>query len=234
MRTALLTGVGREGQVGEAVAARLASDGFELILVDRSPENAAERAKAIRRQGGTATSYSADLSDASAVNGLIQGMAARHFTELDAVVHMAGGFSVTGPVAETKVEDWDRQLSINLRTAFLTARALIPLLRPRRGSMVFFSSASALPGAKMARVSAYAVAKTAVAVLSLAIAQEEAEAGIRSNVLAPTAIRTAANVLAMGESHAFVERQEIAAAVSYLCSDQSRPMTGQVLHLGSA
>ena len=231
MTLALLTGVGREGQVGEAVATRLAADGFELILVDRTAENVQARAEALKVAGHVARAYACDLSDPTAVDGLIRQVAAEHGTGLDAVVHMAGGFAATGPVADTDLLEWERQLTINLRTAFLVARSAIPLLRVRGGSIVFFSSESALAGAKLARISAYAVAKYAVIALATAVSQEERENRIRANVLAPAAIRTVTNAASMREGARFVEREDVAATVSYLCSDASIAVTGQVLRL---
>ena len=232
MKRALLTGVGREGQVGEAVASRLAADGFELILVDRTADNVRARADTIRAAGGVATGYACDLADPDAVGGLIRQVTAAHGARLDAMVHMAGGFAATGSVADTSVSEWDQQLTINLRTAFLVARATIPMLRTGGGAMVFFSSESAIPGAKLSRISAYAVAKIGVVALAAAISQEERATGIRANVLAPAAIRTAANASSMGPEAKFVEREDVSATVAYLCSDGSRAVTGQVLRLG--
>ncbi len=231
MKRALLTGVGRAGQVGEAVAARLATDGFELILVDRTAENVQARANDVLAAGGRATGYACDLADPDALAGLARQVAEHHGASLDAVVHMAGGFAVTGPVADSSVTEWDRQLTINLRTAFLTARTTIPMLRIVGGSMVFFSSEVALPGAKLSRVSAYAVAKLGVAALATAISQEERSARIRANVIAPATVRTAANIASMGSEASFVEREDVAATVAFLCSDASRALTGQVFRL---
>ena len=230
MKRALLTGVGREGQVGEAVAARLASEGFELILVDRTAENVRARAKAIQDSGGVARAYACDLSDPEALNGLVKEVTVAG-PHLDALIHMAGGFAASGPVADTQIADWERQLTINLRTAFLTARSTIPLLR-KGGSIVFFSSESALPGAKLAHISAYAVSKHGVVALALSIAQEERPNGLRVNVIAPAAIRTSTNVASMSPDASFVEREDVADIVAYLCSDRARAVTGQVIRLG--
>jgi NAD(P)-dependent dehydrogenase (short-subunit alcohol dehydrogenase family) len=232
VKRALLTGVGRVGQVGEAVAARLVVDGFELILVDRTAENVQARAEALRAAGGRATGYACDLSDPDALAGLARQVADRHGPSLDAVVHMAGGFAATGPVADTAVADWDRQLTINLRTAFLTARTTVPMLRIGGGSMVFFSSEVAIPGAKLSRISSYAVAKIGVVALAIAISQEERSARIRANIVAPASIRTASNVASMGPGASFVEREDVAATVAYLCSDAARGLTGQIFRLG--
>ena len=231
MRYALLTGVGRPGQVGEAVAARLADDGFAVILVDRDAAGVEARASDIGARGGSAYPFSADLSDEQSVRDLFAKIRAKHGDALSAFVHLAGGFAVTGPVAETAVGDWDRQLTINLRTAFLTVREAVPMLRNGKGAAVFFSSESALSGAKVAGIAAYAVAKSGLLALAMAVSQEEAPTGVRVNVLAPAAIRTATNVADMGKAAHFVEREDVASAVSWLCSDSSRAVTGQVIRL---
>jgi 3-oxoacyl-[acyl-carrier protein] reductase len=231
MRLALLTGVGKKGQVGEAVAERLAADGFDLVLVDRTPAGVNERADELRRSGRNATAYSCDLADPEAVTSLLGTIGRVHGSALQACVHMAGGFAATGPVAGSEPSAWDRQLTINLRTAFLVARSSIPLLRSGRGSMVFFTSDAALPGAKLSGISGYGVAKAALVSLAIAIAQEEQQNGIRVNLVAPAAIRTSTNLSSMGSADRFVALEDVSATVSYLCSDASRALTGQVLRL---
>jgi NAD(P)-dependent dehydrogenase (short-subunit alcohol dehydrogenase family) len=231
MRLALLTGVGRPGQVGEAVAARLAADGYSLILVDRDADGVEARAAALRAQGHSVFPYAADLSSEESVAGLFEKVRRAHGPGLGAFVHLAGGFAVTGPVADTTVADWEKQLTINLRTAFLTSRSAIQMLRADRGSAVFFSSESALAGAKLSRVAAYAVAKSGLLALAAAISQEEASNGVRVNVLAPAAIRTASNTADMGPDARFVEREDVASTVSWLCSEAARAVTGQVIRL---
>jgi 3-oxoacyl-[acyl-carrier protein] reductase len=230
MRYALLTGVGRPGQVGEAVAARLAADGYSLLLIDRDASGVGDRANDIRSRGGVAFPLSADLSSESAVAAVFEEIDRISGGRVDAYVHLAGGFAVTGPVAETGLADWEKQLTINLKTAFLTSRSAIPRLRKASGSIVFFSSESAIPGAKLSRTAAYAVAKSGLLTLAIALSQEEASNGVRVNVLAPAAIRTASNTADMPNAR-FVEREDVAATVSWLCSDQAKSITGQVLRL---
>src|SRR5207244_9254306 len=98
-------------------------------------------------------------------------------------------------------------------------------------SIVFFASEAALPGAKVSRITAYTVAKLGVITLAIAISQEERDSHIRANVLAPAAIRTSSNLEDMPDGSRFVEREDVAATVSYLCSDRSAAVTGQVLRL---
>lgn len=230
MRYALLTGVGRPGQVGEAVAGRFATDGYTVLLVDRTPDAVAARAEEIRSKGGRAQAYAADLSSEPSVAELFAQVAKATGGSLDAFVHMAGGFAVTGVVAGTSVDDWERQLTINLRTAFVSSRGAIPMLRSARGSAVFFSSESVLSGAKVARVGAYAVAKSGLLTLAMSLSQEEAANGVRVNVVAPATIRTATNTADMPNAR-FVEREDVAATVAWLCSTEAQSVTGQVLRL---
>lgn len=227
----LLTGVGREGQVGEAVARSLAERGATLLLVDRQADQARDRAEALTRSGFRAFSFGCDLADARAVGELASRVRRDHGDNLSALVNVAGGFALSGPLAESDVDVWHRMMTINLTTAYLVTRAFLPLVRSGQGSFVYFASEAALAGGKVSGIAAYAAAKTAVVTLMRAVAQEERGNGVRANALAPGSIRTASNVQAMGENVRYVERAEVAAAVAYLCSEESSAITGQVIAL---
>jgi NAD(P)-dependent dehydrogenase (short-subunit alcohol dehydrogenase family) len=227
----LLTGVGGEGQVGEVVAQAFADLGASLILVDRTLEKAQARARAIGATGHAARGYACDLANADAVAGLADVVRRNHGDRLRALVHMVGGFAMSGPVAESSVADWKKQIDLHLGTAYLTTRAFLPLLRADRGSIVLFSSQAALPGASIAEMSSYAIAKTGVATLMRAIAVEEQKNGVRANALAPATIRTAANLGSMGDNAQYVEREQVAAAVTFLCSEDAKAISGVLLPL---
>jgi len=231
-KVAVLTGVSRPGQVGEVVARSLAERGASVVLIDRTGVEANARAAELREQGLRATAARADLTDRAQLDAVAAAVA-HDFGALDALVNIAGGFSMSGKVADSDADAWSRQLGIGLTTAYLTTRAFLPLLRKRQGAIVFFASAAALPGARIAEMSAYAVSKAAVITLMRAVAQEERDTGVRSNALAPTAIRTAANLETMGSATRYVEREEVADAVEFMCfSEAARSITGQVIQLG--
>jgi NAD(P)-dependent dehydrogenase (short-subunit alcohol dehydrogenase family) len=230
-RNVVLTGVGRAGQVGEIVALTFAQHGARLFLVDHQLATAQERANALTGAAFDARAFGADLSDATAVSRLAQSIGSAADNTLHAVVHMAGGFAMSGSVAESDPAIWTRQLSINATTAYLTARAFIPMLRATRGALVFFASEAVLPGANTAGKSAYAAAKGAVVTLMQSVAQEEREHGVRANAVAPTSIRTAANLASMGSDAAYVSREEVANVVLWLCSDAARVVNGQLVRI---
>lgn len=231
-KVAVLTGVSRPGQVGEVVARTLAERGASVVLIDRTGVEAEARAKELRDAGLAAKAFAGDLTDASRLTSIASEVDAE-FGGVDALVNIAGGFSMSGKVSDSDPEAWARSLSIGLTTAYLTTRAFLPLVRRRRGAVVFFASAAALPGGKVAEMSAYAVSKAGVIMLMRSVAQEERDTGVRSNALAPTAIRTAANLDAMGDGIRYVEREEVANAVEFLCfSPASRSISGQVIQMG--
>lgn len=227
----LLTGAGREGQVGEVVARTLAEAGATLLLVDRTAETARERAAALTAAGHRAFSFGCDLADAAAVATLADRVRKEHGDRLSALVHVAGGFALSGSLAESDVDTWHRMITINLTTAYVVTRAFLPLLRAGRGSIVYFASEAALPGANVGAVAAYAAAKSGVVTLMRAVAQSERANRVRANALAPTSIRTAANMQSMGEGTRYIEREQVASAVAYLCSDAASAVTGQLIAL---
>lgn len=230
-RLALITGVGRAGQVGEAVARTFAERGAHVLLVNRDLADVTARADELRAAGLTATPYACDLADAGQVAALVRQVAQAHGPSLDALVNLAGGFAMSGAVADSDPEVWTRMNRINVVTAYTTTRAFLPHLRAARGAVVFFASEAALPGASVAKVWAYAAAKSAVLTLMRAVAREERDAGVRANAVAPTSIRTAANVESMGADVRYVEREDVAAAVWTLCSADAHAVTGQVVRL---
>lgn len=230
--TVILTGVGRRGQVGEVVAAAFASAGANLALIDRDTQRVNERAADIAGRGSKASPFSCDLTDPADTGEVAARISGIAPSGVAAVVHMAGGYVDGTPVADTDPGSWHKLFAINLTTAFVATRAFLPLVRQARGSMVYFSSAAALPGASVAKMSAYAAAKGGVVTLMRAVAAEERTHGVRANALAPQAIRTVANLSSMGEDQKYVERETVAAWVTWLCSSAAGPVSGQVIRLG--
>ncbi len=231
-KSVVITGVGRTGQVGEAVARAFASEGARLVLVDVMLDEANARAAELRAAGADARAFACDLSNETQLTVLAAEVGAAYGGRLDALVALAGGFAMSGPVAESDPALWTRQMTINLTTAYLTTRAFLPAVRVASGAIVYFASAAALPGGAVTGMAAYAAAKSGVVALMRAVAADERVHHVRANALAPTSIRTTANVQSMGDQSNYVAREEVAAAVCYLCSANASAITGQVIRLG--
>ncbi|HJQ20356.1 MAG TPA: SDR family oxidoreductase [Gemmatimonadaceae bacterium] len=227
----LITGVGSKGQVGEAVATSLARRGDTVLLVTRRADEARERATELASAGLRAHGYGCDLSVGNDVTALASRISHEHGASLDALVNLAGGFASSGAIGDSDPAIFDHQLRINLQTAYLATRAFLPMVRRARGSIVFFASEAALEGARTRGLAAYAAAKAAVVALMRSVADESRDHGVRANALAPAAIRTATNEAAMGADSSYVEREDVAAVVSFLCSPSAAAITGQVIRL---
>jgi NAD(P)-dependent dehydrogenase (short-subunit alcohol dehydrogenase family) len=227
----LITGVGAKGQVGEAVAAALAKRGDTTLLVSRDAAEVGARADEIVRSGGRARGYACDLSDASAVAELASTVKREHGDRLDNLVNLAGGFASSGPIADSDAAQFARMWQINAMTAFSTTRAFMPLLKAAKGCIVFFASEAALDGVRSSGVAAYAASKAGVLAVMRSVADEGRESGVRANALAPSSIRTASNEGSMGKDARYVEREDVAAVVAFLCSPQAKAVTGQVVRL---
>lgn len=228
-KTVVLTGVGRAGQVGEVVAKAFADAGARLALIDRDDQVNA-RADDLARSGGKASAHVCDLTNADDVAATAERIGADSGGAVAALVNLAGGFGMSGPVADSDPAVLHKQIAINLTTAYLATRAFLPLVRAGKGAIVYFASAAVLPDGASKNISGYAAAKAGVLALMRSVAAEELGV-VRANALAPTQIRTAENVAAMGEGAAYVEREAVAEAVLFLCSPESRNITGQAIKL---
>ncbi len=211
----LITGVGSRGQVGEIVAAALARRGDTVLVVSRGEDEVRDRAAELVAAGYARLAVSVR----------------EHGDQLDALVNLAGGFAPTGPVADSDPAAFDRIFRINVTTAYLTTRALFPLVKAARGSIVYFASEAVLEGQPARGTAGYVAAKTAVVALMRSVADEGREHGVRANALAPASIRTTTNEASMPRETRYVEREEVASVVAFLCSPSASALTGQVIRL---
>lgn len=228
---ALITGVGAKGQVGEAVATAFLERGDTVVIVSRAKDEVDERRKELSRLGQV-LGYACDLSKPEDVARLATTVREKHGARLDALVNLAGGFGSTGPLAQSDPAAVSRMLDINFTTAFLATRALLPMVQAAQGSIVYFASEAVLEGARTKGVAGYVAAKSAVVALMRSVADEGRATGVRANALAPSAIRTASNEKTMPAKTSYVEREEVAEAVLFLCSPAASGTTGQVIRLG--
>lgn len=230
-KSVVVTGVGRTGQVGEVVAREFAKRGAAVAIIDRDGAGAETLAAAMRADGLAVNAYGCDLTDAAAAAATFARIAATNGANIHALANVAGGFAMSGPVAESDPAVFQRQLAINLGSAYGATRACIPFMRVAGGGIVFMAAAAILPGGKVADMAGYAAAKAGVTALMRAVAQEERPNGIRANALAPTAIRTGVNLESMGDKFAYVERESVAGVIAFLCSKEAANITGQVIEL---
>jgi NAD(P)-dependent dehydrogenase (short-subunit alcohol dehydrogenase family) len=230
-KVVLVTGVGRAGQIGNAVALAFGTAGAKIVACDLNAVGVAERVREFAALGVDARPCAGDLTQPDIAELAVE-IALKHFGRLDVVVNVAGGLTTYGPLEQLTVEAFDRELAINLKTAVLVSRAAIPALARSGGCIVNFASIAYFqPQSPMA---AYSAAKAAVAGFTQSLALELQERHIRVNAVAPGMVRTSDNVASAGETAAYVELEDITRGVMSLASPSALPLTGHILPIAPA
>jgi len=227
-KVALVTGVGRVGQIGHAVARGFGRAGAKLVIADVNAAELAERAKDLAAEGFTVRLSPGDLTTPDAARQAVAA-ARQHFGGLDVVVNVAGGLLNYGPALDLNPEQLERELAVNIKTTFFVSQAAIPALLERGGGAIvnFASMAVFKPQSQMA---AYIAAKSAVAGLTRALAREFRDGGVRVNAVAPGTMKTGDNLAQMKDAKVrWVELDDLVSAVLYLASDEASAITGEVL-----
>ncbi|MHC5352396.1 SDR family NAD(P)-dependent oxidoreductase [Metapseudomonas furukawaii] len=178
-RTVLITGAGTG--IGAACARRLASEGANLVLMGR---RVAPLEAVAAETGGLV--LAADVASSADWPRCIAAIVER-FGGLDGVIANAGGHGL-GSATDTGDDDWQAAMRANLDSAFHTARACLPLLVQRRGSMVLMASIAALASGE--GVCGYTTAKHALIGLTRSLARDYGPQGVRVNAVSPGWVRT--------------------------------------------
>ena len=230
-KVVLVTGVGRAGQIGNAVALAFGQAGAKIVACDQNAVGVAQRVREFAAQGVDARPCAGDLTQPD-IAALAVEVALKHFGRLDVVVNVAGGLTTYGPIGNVTVQAIDREIAINLKTTVLVSQAAIAALSETKGCIVNFSSiAYFTPQAPMA---VYSAAKAAVAGFTRSLALELGDRQIRVNAVAPAMVRTMDNVAAAGDGDTrYVELQEITNGVMSLASPTST-VTGEILPIAPA
>ncbi len=230
-KVVLVTGVGRAGQIGNAVALAFGKAGAKIVACDQNAVGVAERVREFAAQGVDARPCAGDLTQPD-IAALAVEVALKHFGRLDVVVNVAGGLTTYGPIEQMTVQGIDREIAINLKTAVLVSQAAIEALSRTQGCIINFSSIAYFhPQTPMA---VYSAAKAAVAGFTRSLALELRDRKVRVNAVAPAMVRTVDNVAAVGDDDVhYVEMQEITDGVMTLASPAAAT-TGQIFPISPA
>jgi len=216
----LLTG--SRGGLGSVVIPILSGAGATLIVVDRVLSQ-----DIIDRRGG----FRADVTNESEVTRVVADTV-RQAGRIDGLINLVGAF-VPGSAVDTDVAKWQTMLSLNVTSAFLLSRAVIPHMTARRsGRLIHIAARAALepfPGA-----AAYLVAKAALISLIRVLALELGGAGVTVNGILPGTIDTPANRESMPQADrsTWVKPESIAQVLVWLMSDDTAAINGALIPVG--
>ncbi|RNJ43948.1 3-hydroxyacyl-CoA dehydrogenase [Mesorhizobium erdmanii] len=240
---ALVTGGG--SGVGRAIALALAGAGIDVTICGRRDAELAKVAGESDRIFGIA----ADVTDEASMASLYQAAEAARGA-FDIVIANAGMAGST-PAHKTTLADWQKTLDVNLTGAFLTVKpALAGMAVRKAGRIVFVASTAGLKG--YAYVAPYVAAKHGVVGLMRALAAETAKSGVTVNAVCPGFVETdmleesiqriiektgrsageaRASLVSTNPQGRFIQPQEVAAAVLWLCGDAAASITGQTISI---
>jgi 3-oxoacyl-[acyl-carrier protein] reductase len=232
-KVALVTGASRG--IGRAITERLAEQGATVVAAARG-DHAGECVAALATRGLRAEALSLDVTDADAVEAAPARIVERH-GRLDIVVSNAG-ITRDQLLMRMKREDWDAVLATNLTATFVLAQAVMrPMLKQRSGRIIAVSSVVGQMG--NAGQSNYAASKAGLVGFVKALAREVASRSITVNAVAPGLIDTDMTRAVTEKAQVDWAAQiplgrlgrvdEVAAAVSFLASDEAAYITGHVL-----
>ena len=238
-RVAVITGAG--SGIGRSTAREFAAEGAIVVCADINLDGAAATATAIAKEGARAHAIQTDVSDPASVRQLAEKTLAA-YGAVHALVNNAA-IQVNKTVEDTEIEEWSREINVNLGGVFLCSKYFLPHLRRTRGAIVNMSSVNGFftePGCAI-----YCATKAGIIGLTKAMAIDHGKEGIRVNCICPGYIDaglaegyfqsqpdpTAARVAA-GKLHALWrigKPEEVGRAAVFLASDDASFITGAAL-----
>jgi NAD(P)-dependent dehydrogenase (short-subunit alcohol dehydrogenase family) len=234
-KVVIVTGAGTG--IGEAIAHKFAREGARLVLSGLPADPVLDVAETITSLGGVAEAYLGDLAEEAQARACVD-LALRRYGSLDVLISNAGIFIANAETDLYRIEDFDRTVRNNIRTAFLMTKFALPHLQASRGNIIFTGSEAGLNGSPS--FTPYGGSKGFLHAFMKGVALEQARYGVRANCVCPGAIDTAwtrgadspidpaaqAGIGAMIPLGRRGTPEEIANIFAFLASDEASYVTG--------
>ena len=239
-KVAIVTGAA--SGIGRATALALAESGAAVTInYKRNEKDADLLRKQIVSTGGSAIAVQADVTRASDVEALVQ-RATAEFGPVDVLVNNAGSLIERLRILELTEERWDEVMDLNLKSAFLCSKAVIPsMMEHRRGAIINLSSIAGRNGGALGSIH-YSTAKGGLITFTKGLAKELAPYGVRVNAVSPGVIDTPyheqfsspemmknyVNAIPLGRVG---RAEEVAQVIAFLASDAASYLAGETIEI---
>jgi 3-oxoacyl-[acyl-carrier protein] reductase len=238
-KVAIVTGGSRD--IGRQVSEKLAGAGAKVCINFLNDESKANEAvAAIKANGGEAIAVKGDMTRSADIDNLVKTCKEAFGERIDILVNVTGGLVARKLLPEMDEEFWDAVMDVNVKSAFMATRAVVPNMT-EGGAIINFSSQAARDGGGFGAI-AYASAKGAVLTMTRGLAKELGPKGIRVNCISPGMINTTfhntftkdevrKNVAASTPLRREGEAKEVGDLALYLASDASSFITGASIEI---
>lgn len=219
---------GGTGYLGTSVCKAFAEAGAKIVVVYLLDREIPYFEKTLGPEVKRVTLIKADVTRAGEMDRVAKDVIAR-FKQIDVLVNTVGGY-MAGSVDEATDEDFDHAMALNLKSAFLACKAVIPAMRKaRRGKIVNVSSEASLLGD--AESFLYSASKAGVNRLTESLARELKDVNVQVNCVTPRVLDTPANRKAMPEADfsQWVKTDQVARLILWLCSEEANPISGAAI-----
>ncbi|WP_086478160.1 MULTISPECIES: SDR family NAD(P)-dependent oxidoreductase [Arenibacter] len=236
-KTAIITG-GASG-IGEAISKKFAAQGAHVHILEYNAENGEKIVKDISASGGVATFHACDVSNTAQVSQVVNAIAKEQY--IDILVNNAG-IAHVGNLEGTTEDDLDRIYNVNVKGVYNCMHAVVGKMKEKGGVIVNMASIASSVG--ISDRFAYSMSKGAVLTMTLSVAKDYLEQGIRCNSISPARIHTPFVDGFIGKNYPGKEEEmfqklsktqpigrmgkpeEVANLALYLCSDEASFITG--------
>lgn len=231
--------------IGETISKTYAREGASVAVVDLDRAEAERVAKEIESAGGKALALAVDVTKTQAVTDMVKTVVDR-FGTVDILVNAAGGFHQLAQITDITDEEWDRVITLNLKTCFLCSRAVAPIMMERKkGRIVNIASGSGIaPNPFAPTYLPYGAAKAGVINMTKILGRDLGPYGITVNAISPGTTATPRVVKVRDEAsrkkiaeqnpmRCLVEPQDSAEAALFLASAEARYITGVNLNVNA-
>jgi 3-oxoacyl-[acyl-carrier protein] reductase len=237
-KVALVTGAGSQIGFGKTISLTLAKEGCDIAVNDINLEDAKKTVAEVKALGRKAIAIKGDVTKKAEVQEMVK-KALAEFGRIDILVNNAGGIHPQGPFLDQKEEVWDKDFNLNIKGAMFCSQAVLPgMIERKYGKIINISSS--VPKMAFPGVSTYAMSKSAIYVFTRGLAKSVIKQGITVNSVAPGWAIT--NFDKSGPPDELIKKftpntpigrgtttQDIANAVTFLASDVSGDIVGQVI-----
>ena len=240
---AIVTAAGQG--IGEAIAKTFAREGASVAAVDINRAEAERVAREIAAAGGDVIALETDVTRTDRVKAMVDAVLERWRT-VDILVNAAGGFHRLAPITDITDEEWDRVITVNLKSTFLCSRAVAPtMMAKRKGRIINIASGSGIaPNPYAPTYLPYGAAKAGVINFSKVLGRDLGQYGITVNAISPgttatprvVKVRDAESMKKIAEQNpmrTLVQVEDTAEAALYLASPEARYVTGVNLNVNA-